>query len=271
MIKRAHEAPKSIFREVQSVTDYDYFLVHLFEEDPEYLQLARESVAKGRETILDNSIFELGTAFNMGKFANWVNEIKPTWYIVPDSLENKDKTISNMREWVENYKASVDPKCKMIGVVQGKTYEELVECYEFMLSQNVDKIAFSFDLSLYERMCPTASKLLSWTIGRVTAIGQMVKDGIIDTSRPHHLLGCALPLEFQCYSPEWTWIDSVDTSNPVIAGIKRELYDSSLGLRHKDSVKLYTLINAELDKQQKAFVMYNIDVFKKFCNESKFE
>ena len=38
MIKIAHESPKSIFTDVQQVTDYDYALVHLFEEDEEYLE-----------------------------------------------------------------------------------------------------------------------------------------------------------------------------------------------------------------------------------------
>ena len=37
MIKIAHESPKSIFEDVQRFTDYDYALVHLFEEDEEYL------------------------------------------------------------------------------------------------------------------------------------------------------------------------------------------------------------------------------------------
>ena len=31
-MKIAHEAPLSIFDEVSSLTDYDYALVHLFEE-----------------------------------------------------------------------------------------------------------------------------------------------------------------------------------------------------------------------------------------------
>ena len=39
MIKIAHESPKSVFSEVQMNTDYDYALVHLFEEDKEYLKL----------------------------------------------------------------------------------------------------------------------------------------------------------------------------------------------------------------------------------------
>jgi len=37
MIKIAHESPKSIFDTVQNYTDYDYALVHLFEEDEGYL------------------------------------------------------------------------------------------------------------------------------------------------------------------------------------------------------------------------------------------
>ena len=62
MIKNFHEAPKSLFKHVQAVTSGDYALVHLFEEDPEYLQLFEEAVKSGREVILDNSIFELGEA-----------------------------------------------------------------------------------------------------------------------------------------------------------------------------------------------------------------
>ena len=59
MIKIAHESPKSIFTDVQQVTDYDYALVHLFEEDEQYLEQFKVALRKGREVILDNSIFEL--------------------------------------------------------------------------------------------------------------------------------------------------------------------------------------------------------------------
>ena len=56
MIKIAHESPKSIFEEVQRFTDYDYALVHLFEEDEEYLKQFQQAIKKGREVILDNSV-----------------------------------------------------------------------------------------------------------------------------------------------------------------------------------------------------------------------
>ena len=96
MIKIAHESPKSIFEEVQKYTDYDYALVHLFEEDKEYLNQFKEAIKKGREVILDNSIFELEEAFNSDKFIHWINEVRPTWYIVPDALEDAKKTMSQM-------------------------------------------------------------------------------------------------------------------------------------------------------------------------------
>ena len=43
MIKIAHESPKGIFKEVQKFTDYDYALVHLFEEDKEYWNQFKEA------------------------------------------------------------------------------------------------------------------------------------------------------------------------------------------------------------------------------------
>jgi len=88
MIRIAHESPKSVFEDIQRLTDYDYALVHLFEEDEEYLNQFKKAVTKGREVILDNSIFELEEAFDAVKFAKWVEVLKPTWYIVPDALED---------------------------------------------------------------------------------------------------------------------------------------------------------------------------------------
>ena len=102
-IKIAHEAPKSIFQEVERLTDYSYALVHLFEEDEEYLNLFKEAKKKGREIILDNSIFELEEAFDAERFAYWIKELEPTWYIVPDALEDAVKTVSQMREWNKKY------------------------------------------------------------------------------------------------------------------------------------------------------------------------
>ena len=156
MIKIAHESPKSIFEEVQRFTDYDYALVHLFEEDKEYLEQFKKAIAKGREVILDNSIFELEEAFDAAKFADWVDTIRPTWYIVPDALEDSKKTMSQMASWNLRYP---NVPGKKIGVVQGKTYKQIVGCYDFMDKiAEVDMIAISFDYSYYTVSVPHPNK-----------------------------------------------------------------------------------------------------------------
>lgn len=263
MIKIAHESPKSIFKQVQNVTDYDYALVHLFEEDPEYLKQFQEAKANGREIILDNSIFELEEAFDAEKFAGWVLELQPTWYIVPDALEDAKKTCSQMATWINKYK---NLPGKKIGVVQGKTYQQIKSCYEYMDKiAEVDMIAISFDYSYYVQSVPHPNKYVSWMMGRVKLLGDLLKDGIINENKPHHLLGCGLPQEFSFYS-DYKWIYSLDTSNPVVHGIKGVEYRED-GLWSKESQKLFELINHQVEDTNT--ILYNINKFKWFANGSK--
>lgn len=264
MIQIAHEAPKSIFKTVQSMTDYDYALVHLFEKDPEYFDLFRSALSKGREVILDNSVFELEEAFDPDKFLTWIKLLKPTYYIVPDALEDADRTIVNMQNWIDTFEADVPRKCKKIGVVQGQTYEDLVRCYQYMDKvAKVDKIAISFDYSYYRKVFPHPNKLISWAFGRVKLLGDLVRDGILNKEKPHHLLGCGTPGEGILYNtPDFNFIDSVDTSNPVVHGLKGIRYEGSLGLFRKESTKLCDLINVNVTEKQQEDILNNILDFK---------
>lgn len=264
MIKIAHESPKSIFEEVQRFTDYDYALVHLFEEDKEYLEQFKKAIAKGREVILDNSIFELEEAFDAAKFADWVDTIRPAWYIVPDALEDSKKTMSQMASWNLRYP---NVPGKKIGVVQGKTYKQIVGCYDFMDKiAEVDMIAISFDYSYYTKSVPHANKYVSWMLGRVKLLGDLLKDGVINKDKPHHLLGCGLPQEFQFYKhSDYDWIYSLDTSNPVVHGIKGIEYPSG-GLWTKESQKLFELINEDVDVETLAKIRTNIQRFRWYTN-----
>lgn len=262
-IKISHEAPKSIFKNVQAVTDYDYCLVNLLEEDPEYLALFKQAKADGREVILDNAIFELGEAFDAEKFAGWVLELRPDWYIVPDALEDADKTVSQMREWNKKYP---DLPGKKIGVVQGKTYAEIKECYEYMDKiANVDMIAISFDYSYYRESVPHPNKYVSWMLGRVKLLGDLLRDGIINEKKPHHLLGNALPIEGKFYG-QYSWIYSMDTSNPIVHSIKNIQYQENFGLYSKEPQKLFELINEPKESIDLDLVKFNVGEFKKYWN-----
>lgn len=267
MIKIAHESPKSIFEEVQRFTDYDYALVHLFEEDEEYLKQFQQAALKGREIILDNSIFELEEAFDADKFDDWVKFLKPTWYIVPDVLEDGYATIDKMEDW--NNKGLGYKGSGKIGVVQGKTYDEIVDCYNYMNKEaDVDMIAISFDYSYYTKSVPHANKYVSWMLGRVKLLGDLLKDGVINKDKKHHLLGCGLPQEFQFYKhSDYDWIYSLDTSNPVVHGIKGISYKDQ-GLWSKESQKLFELINSDIDLDQLNLIKNNIQRFRWFTNGS---
>lgn len=264
-IRIAHEAPKSIFKKVQECTDYDYALVHLFEEDPAYYQKFQEALIKGREVILDNSIFELGEAFDMGKFAEWICKLKPTYYIVPDSLEDVDGTMANMEKWIREYEPYIPRECKKMGVVQGKSYPDIQFCYEYMVnSAKVDKVAISFDYSYYEESVPHPNKLISWALGRVKLLGDLRKQGVLREDIPHHLLGCGTPGEGIFYNSEdFGFIDSMDTSNPVLHGCLGFEYCGPLGLQFKSNTKLYTIMDQEVTLERWRSVLYNMREFQR--------
>jgi len=267
MIKIAHESPISFFEEVQKYTDYDYALVHLFEEDKAYLNKFKEALAKGREVILDNSIFELEEAFDADRFAHWIKELRPTWYIIPDALEDAETTMKQASEWYKKYK---DVPGKSIGVVQGKSYEEIRDCYRAWNEiADVDMIAISFDYAYYTESVPHPNKYVSWMLGRVKLLGDLMKDGIINKDKPHHLLGCGLPQEFAFYKhSDFDWIYSLDTSNPVVHGIKGITYGSD-GLWSKESQKLFELINHDIqDTETSSMILNNIQKFRWFANGS---
>lgn len=273
-MKIAHEAPICLLEDIDKVTDYSYFLVHLFEENEEYLNWARKITSSERESILDNSIFELGTAFDMHKFAKWIKDIKPTYYIIPDSLGNKEKTIELFNCFRDAYG---DLPGKSMAVAQGKTYEEFVDCYKYLVDK-VDKIAIPFDFTFLEDLFnskypafkdrPLINTLTKLSLGRVILIDKMLSEGIIDKNKKHHLLGCFLASEFAAYKDrqKFSFIDSIDTSNPVVAGLKGEKYklinESDWSLDYKPKEKLFTLINNDVSDLQKELIFFNIEKFK---------
>lgn len=263
MIKTFHEAPKSIFKQVQGMTDGDYALVNLFAEDEAYYNLFKDAVARGREVILDNGVFELGSAWNADEFATWVEKLSPTYYIVPDVLEKGEETIKSFFNFIENYN---DLPGKVIGVVQGRNLHEFIECYK-AIEPYCDKVGISFDCSWYEEGVRGINHWERLAGGRLKTLIQMDEAGIINHDKPHHLLGVSLPQEMQHYRLYgWKWIDSVDTSNPVVHGLKNIAYTSD-GLRDKETQKLYTLINSQVDAQQMNTIVHNIKQFRRFCND----
>jgi hypothetical protein len=215
------------------------------------------------EIILDNSIFELETAFKGEHFFKWVNRLAPAWYIIPDVLEDCDGTIRQAEEWLMEYGDRIPRKTKSIGVVQGKTVEEIIRCYQALDRLGVDMIAISFDYSLYEKMFPHPNQKVSWMLGRVQLLGILKEMGIINADKPHHLLGSSLPQE-GLYYRDYNWIYSMDTSNPVVHAIKNIKYKEGQGLWAKESQKLFEMILHPSKEVDMALLEHNIKEFRSY-------
>lgn len=216
-----HEAPLCLFEDVQKITGGDYALVHLLEDDS-YRQRFEEALAKGRDVILDNSLYELGTAFQADYFADWVRRLKPTWYIVPDVWHKGPETTRKFFDFINNFP---DLPGKRIGVAQGESIDEVAECYK-AIEPYCDMIAFNFDASWMLSSPQEVDSLFLRTrmsAGRRELITALLKKGVINKSKPHHLLGTGVPQEAYWYKFD-TFIRSMDTCVPVMEGLVGESF-----------------------------------------------
>jgi len=277
----SHESPTCLLETSRGYNDYDYCLVHLLPENTKYRDFYFESVEMGRHVLLDNSIFELGEAYDSKEFATWVNKLRPTEYIVPDVLEDSNATVDSFKKFTSEYN---NLPGKKIGVIQGKTYQEIVDCYNY-IAPRVDKVAISFDYSFYlneweninsiEKETDPLPIWVSWleqnkwvrySLGRVALLYRLYNDKIL-LKKPHHLLGCATPWEFKLIarSPFKNNIATIDTSNPIVSAILNKKYNPIYGLHEKWSVKLVDFINHDIDRDQLELAFYNTSLFRKFC------
>jgi hypothetical protein len=268
-MKIAHEAPLSLMKYVQQVTDYDYALASLFEKLDGYYEYFVQAKKDGRMILLDNGVFEEGVAMSANIYAEWIKKLQPDEYIVPDILGDAQATKESFTNWCVNYNHLPG---KMIGVVHGKTIEEFVECYEFM-SQFADKIAINFAQPFYQDLYPyTKGKTVEirQVEGRVWIILYLYALGIWNRNKSHHLLGASLPDEFFMYQLKNLAmidvsknIETMDTSNPVVYAITQGRYPKEIqSVNTKESTKLKDLITTPYSDKLLVDVITNITQFK---------
>ena len=265
LMKVSHESPISLLEQSRKYNDFDYALVHLFERHPAYYNFFKASrETYNREVLLDNSIFELGKAFDSDKFYEAALDLKPNMLIAPDVLENANETVSSYISFSDKARQLKNTfTTKIIGAVQGQSWHDLLNCYKFMAA-DADMIAISFDFSYYEVTGEGRNKLDRFCIGRQRFISQLIERGVWEWNKPHHLLGCSLAKEFRYYIDNNIYnIVSCDTSNPVVAAITGMRYDADYGLHTKPDVKLADLIEHQFTEDQVEMLNYNLKMFRR--------
>ena len=264
----SHESPISILQKSKTYNDFDYALVHLFDTHPTYFQFFKDSLRiYNRQVLLDNSLFELGKAFEASRYMARIEELNPTMALIPDVFEDGPSTIEHYRHFIQQYDKTLrDLGTVKIGAVHGRNWNELLNCYRFM-AESADMIAISFDFIFYQMIGEGNSHNERCYTGRQRFIRQLIDRGAWEWNKPHHLLGCSLPQEFGYYRKQGIYnIRSVDTSNPVVHGMCNIRYCDTFGLNQKLTLKLADLISEEVSQDSINDILYNVDCFKRILN-----
>lgn len=260
-MKISHEVPRCLLTASKEFNDYSYCLPHLLDQDKEYKQYFLEAKKEGRYIIMDNSLHELGEAYDHERLRYWISELEPDEFIVPDVWMDADKTLVNAKYWKQfNYPKNTT----IVAVVQGKNYADAYRCYITLKDLGYKKIAFSYGASWYNDIFPHPNKDLGKALGRILFISRLYENNILTDKDRVHLLGCSIPQEFGWYCG-YKFIESIDTSNPVMAALEGVRYKGNgLDFKPKANMNDYYYMSEE-DVDIKT-LKYNLVAFRQINN-----
>jgi len=256
-IKISHEVPFCLLEKSREFNDFDYLLPHLMDENEEYRNFFYESKKMGRYIVMDNSLHELGEAYNTERLLHWVNEIKPNEFIVPDVWESYLESTRNAKLWSQ---IELPEGVMKVAVVQAKSTHEAILCTQAYKDLGYKKIAYSYGASYYNEVCPHPNKDFGKAIGRFIVISQLYKENLLNKFDRVHLLGTASPIEFGLYK-NIKCIESIDTSNPIMAGIERREYNL-IGLDSKPKANMNDFQDKSLMWEQEDDILHNVKMFR---------
>lgn len=257
-MKISHELPIDLLLYSYKWNDFDYCLPK-FLSIPKYKEYFIQARKDGRFIILDNGLFE-GETYTDEYLLSLISELKPNIFIVPDEWNNSKKTYENAKRW-KTY--DVPTSTDLMVVIQAEDIANLAILYDNLnIELGYKHIAFNHSLDLYQELYPHKNKLVSQMMGRIFIINYLNISGIINPDIYHHLLGCSLPQELVYYK-DYNFINSVDTSSPIINGTLGIRYED-YGLLTKPTLKLENILENNNIKNIEN-IIFNVKKFRKFC------
>jgi hypothetical protein len=257
-IKVSHECPLEVMEISRVFNDYDYLLPHLLDKHPQYLSYFLKSKELNRYIVMDNSLHELGQAYDTERLLYWINVLKPNEFIVPDVWEDKNKTVRNAKEW-----ANIDLPSSVtkVAVAQGKSITDLATCIETFKTLGYEKYALSYGADFYNHVGTYHPNIyISKMFGRIHTVYTLQQMGVICNTDRVHLLGCYLPQEFIHYKG-MPFLESIDTSNPIMAALDNIDYED-FGLDEKPGLKIDEVMALPKDQINYYKIISNTDKFR---------
>ena len=259
-MKVSHEVPRCLLTASTEFNDYDYCLPHLLDQDKEYKQYFEKARDEGRYVIMDNSLHELGEAYDYDRLRFWVNELKPNEFMVPDVWMDCHQTAAQAKYWLQ---FKFPKKTKKIAVIQGENKNQAYLCANLLAELGYDKLCVSYGATWYNDFFPHSNPDMGKALGRVRFV-----QGLLNLKQlkdiKFHLLGCSIPQEFGWYDNN-PRIESIDTSNPIMAALEGIEYKDH-GLNVKPSANMNDHFEVDFMDIQYGSILYNANKFKKINN-----
>ena len=262
-MKISHEVPLSLLEKSLMFNDYQYVLPHLIDKYNEYkLFMLEYRDQENSFMIMDNGLFE-GITHTAEDLVEKMHLIKPDIFITPDDWNNSHATYKNAKYWINTLKSQLPSTTKLMVVLQGKTVEEISALYDKCVDLGFKHFAFNHSSEAYQRMFNHPNKLVNQMMGRIELVNTMKRQGHISDNHYIHLLGVSLPQEF-IYYKGFDWINSVDTSSPIINGALNIPYEE-YGLLIKPTNKIEEFFEDSLEEQI-GNITFNINKFREYTS-----
>ena len=214
-MKFSFEIPKTLLDYSRNFNDYEYFLDIFHDDNPEVFDFFLDSIIKGREVILDNSLYERkirnieldeeGYKKLLRKFDEAIPEERKKLLkvIIPDYFEDSARCIRKVHEYLAEF-----PQFTLVAVVHGHNKQNFKDCFvEYTkILRDADVIAVPFgdmccNITPRSEIVEEISKEISW-------------------NQKIHFLGLKSPFEVTQIRRIRHLVDSIDTSYPVISSVE---------------------------------------------------
>lgn len=239
-----HEFPLQFYLDgtAESSTGYDYCLAHRYLNNENYRSFMKRQVTKGRIVYLDNSLYELGKAWNSEEYKDVIKDLNPTYYMLPDMFKNFEGNIKSQFTFYHKYGTTLNSKPIIIPHANSLSNPDdnlllsisrLRECVP-----EGTMIAIPFADHSFENPDNSEDYFTRRDIPYIPLRQALNRKMFLSRHRFElandklHLLGCKSLAEFDIWDSDFDKnnIVSLDTSHPVAMTLEDENHTYSEGL-----------------------------------------
>ena len=214
---------------------FHLILAHMVKQSVPYREFYKEEAKNGATIILDNSSFELGDEWatptelvDIYKSLKSDNIFLMSPEVAFDGLASA-RAVYNFKELL----SSLNLSPKLFGTVHGRSFDEVRKCY-LTVNELVDYIGFSYRIWCDDLNVRYSVPVVERGLMRTMLLNKLEEKGVINTQKPHHLLGISDPCELYGQSIH-PWVKSADSSTAYIHA-KNNIWFTSYGLGTHDRV-----------------------------------